>query len=63
MSSVYLGIDVSKSKLDVATPEGVRQWSNTPEGHAELVAALAAWTPEAIVIELAGRRGQPTPGA
>ena len=54
MSSVYLGIDVSKSKLDVATPEGVRQWSNTPEGHAELVAALAAWTPEAIVIEATG---------
>ena len=41
MDATTIGIDVSKDRLDVAAPEGLRQWPNTPQGHQELVEQLA----------------------
>ena len=54
MDSIVIGIDVSKDQLDVATPDGVGQWPNTPDGHRQLVKQLAKWPLEAIVLEATG---------
>jgi len=54
MEPLFIGIDVAKDKLDVATPEGVSQWDNTPDGHAQLVEQLAKWTIESVVLEGTG---------
>lgn len=54
MDSIVIGIDVSKDQLDVATPDGARQWPNTPDGHRQLVEQLAQWPLEAIVLEATG---------
>lgn len=54
--SGFVGIDISKERLDVAhRPSGkVWQFANDPEGHKELVAALRAEQPELIVVEATG---------
>ncbi len=54
MDSIVIGIDVSKDQLDVATPDGVGQWSNTPDGHRQLVEQLAKWPLDSIVLEATG---------
>ncbi len=54
MDSIVIGIDVSKDKLDVASPDGVGQWPNTPDGHRQVVDLLAKWPLEAIVLEATG---------
>jgi transposase len=54
MDSIVIGIDVSKDQLDVATPDGARQWPNAPDGHRQLVEQLAKWPLEAIVLEATG---------
>ena len=52
----FVGIDVSKAYLDVASrPDGQEfRVPNTPEGHAELVRRLQATPPELIVLEATG---------
>ncbi len=40
MEPLVVGIDVAKDKLDVALPEGVVPYPNTPEGHQQLIARL-----------------------
>ena len=50
-----MGIDVSEAKLDVAVGQApVFTVANTPEGHAELVARLAAARPRRVVLEATG---------
>lgn len=51
----YVGIDVSKAKLDVAV-HGGPAWAaaNSPEGHAELAGRLAALRPRRVVMEATG---------
>ena len=54
-TSRYVGIDVSKDRLDVAELEGrVWQVENTREGIAQLVEQMAAMQPELIVVEATG---------
>jgi transposase len=52
----FVGIDVSKAKLDVAVGRDAAVFTvaNTPEGHAELVARLAPLRPRRIVMEATG---------
>lgn len=59
MEPVVIGIDVSKDSLDVATPEGVSQWDNLPQGHSALIEQLANWTIESIIIEATGGYERP----
>ncbi len=59
MDSIVIGIDVSKDQLDVATPDGARQWPNAPDGHRQLVEQLAKWPLEAIVLEATGGYERP----
>jgi transposase len=54
MDRIVIGIDVSKGQLDVATPDGVRRWPNTPDGHQQLLEHLARWSLEAIILEATG---------
>lgn len=54
MDSIVIGIDVSKDTLDVATPGGVRQYANAPDGHRQLVKQLAEYSLEAVVLEATG---------
>lgn len=54
MDSIVIGIDVSKDRLDVASPEGVGQWTNDPEGHRALLEHLRQWTLQVIVLEASG---------
>lgn len=54
MEPVVIGIDVSKAKLDVATPEGVSQWGNDPEGLQRLVRDLSARPIASIILEATG---------
>lgn len=49
MQTRYVGVDVCKADLEVATPVGVRRWSNDAAGYAGLLCALGEW-PEAIVV-------------
>ena len=53
---VFVGIDVSKARLDVAA-EGAPPFAveNTPEGVADLVARLAPLRPALVVLEATGR--------
>ena len=54
-TSSYVGIDVSKARLDVAELEGgVWQVDNTPDGIAILVKQMAEMQPELIVVEATG---------
>jgi transposase len=55
-TSSYVGIDVSKDKLDVAVLGEERTWQvdNTPKGIAELVQQMQALQPELIVVEATG---------
>jgi transposase len=54
-AKTFVGIDVSKAKLDVAILGGAEfQVDNTPEGHAVLVERLAAVGPRRIVLEATG---------
>jgi transposase len=55
-TSSYVGIDVSKDKLDVAVlgKEGVWQVDNTPNGIAKLVPQMKNLQPELIVVEATG---------
>ena len=54
--ATFVGIDVSKAKLDVAVGQDAAVFSvaNTPEGHAELVARLAPLRPRRVVLEATG---------
>jgi len=52
--SIVIGIDVSKDNLDVATPGGVCQYPNEPEGQWNLVDQLARWSLHSIVLEATG---------
>lgn len=57
----FIGIDVSKARLDVcALPEG-KVWTvpNTPAGHAALVTRLAEWSPSLITLEASGGLERP----
>ena len=59
MSSVFVGIDVSKSKLDVAVRKDgkpIAQWAvaNDEVGIAQLVARLCEFAPELVVLEATG---------
>jgi len=54
-TSSYVGIDVSKDRLDVAELGGhVWQADNTPDGIAHLVQQMAERQPELIVVEATG---------
>ena len=55
-SGCYVGIDVSKDRLDVAVlgEERVCQVENTPDGIASLVQQMQALQPELIVVEATG---------
>src|SRR5215211_3100967 len=54
-TSSYVGIDVSKARLDVAELEGCEwQMDNTADGIAELVQQMAEMQPELIVVEATG---------
>lgn len=55
MSGQYVGIDVSKDRLDVAWSDGAsRQVGNDEAGHAQLVGLFAEVTPELVVMEATG---------
>lgn len=53
---MFVGIDVSKQRLDVHVRPTAEQWSvdNDEEGHEELVAKLAALKPQLVVVEATG---------
>jgi len=53
---VYVGIDVSKEQLDVASDDGalVAQFSNDEEGHARLTKQLLDVKPALVVLESTG---------
>ena len=54
-SETFVGIDVSKAELAVAiSDDPVFTVANTPEGHAELAARLAAARPARVVMEATG---------
>lgn len=55
MSGQYVGIDVSKDRLDVAWSDGASlQVGNDEGGHARLVGLLTEVTPELVVMEATG---------
>jgi len=54
MELIVVGIDVSKDRLDVASPSGLRQWANAPDGHQALIEHLAQWSLETVVLEATG---------
>lgn len=55
MSELYVGIDVSKERLDIATSDG-RQWAidNEERGHRQLCEQFATHQPQLIVMEATG---------
>lgn len=55
-SAVFIGIDVSKARLDVALHEGADAWAvpNEPAGIDELIARLVPLRPELVVLEATG---------
>jgi transposase len=55
-TSSYVGIDVSKDKLDVAVLEEKQAWQveNTKEGIQKLVQQMQKVCPELIVVEATG---------
>lgn len=61
---VFVGIDVSKAKLDVAVGDDAPfTVANTPDGHAALVARLAPLRPRRIVMEATGGMESPAAAA
>jgi transposase len=54
--TTFVGIDVSKARLDIAVRPGGRYWHcpNTPERFPELIAQLRAIAPTLIVLEASG---------
>ena len=54
MDSITIGIDVSKDYLDVASPDGTKQWPNDLVGHQQLIEHLRRWSLETIVLEATG---------
>jgi transposase len=55
MSELYIGIDVSQSRLDVACSDGREcQFGNDPAGHGQLCGWLASEQPRLIVMEATG---------
>src|SRR6266436_1822551 len=56
VEAVYVGIDVSKARLDVAVWPGAERFrvGNDPRGIAELVEKVVALTPQAVVLEATG---------
>src|SRR4051794_28963499 len=62
MAGPFVGIDVSKDRLDVALrPGGAFRVPNDPAGHADLVRRLAALAPALVVLEATGGLGLPAP--
>lgn len=57
-TQTYLGIDISKERLDVAALDGeeTKEWSlpNGAAGYARLIAELAAWPGAVVVCEASG---------
>jgi transposase len=55
-SEIYVGIDVSKDRLDIAMLDErqAKQFSNTKDGIAQLVKAVLDLPPELIVVEATG---------
>jgi transposase len=55
-TSSYIGIDVSKNRLDVAVRGDKQTWEigNTPGGIQELVEQMADLQPELVVVEATG---------
>jgi transposase len=53
---MFVGIDVSKQRLDVHVRPSGEQWSvdNDPKGHAQLVQKLAVVAPTLVVLEATG---------
>jgi transposase len=53
---MYVGIDVSKEHLDVASENGALEarFTNDEQGHGELVARLKELSPELVVLEATG---------
>ena len=65
METFYVGIDVSKDRLDVAVTPKERTWrvTNDEEGIIQLVAALKRLSPEIIVLEPTGGYESPVAAA
>ncbi len=55
-SAPFVGIDVAKAHLDVASPQTNQSWQvpNTAPGHQTLVATLTALAPALVVLEASG---------
>ena len=53
---MFVGIDVSKQRLDVHTRPSSEEWSvtNDAQGHAELISKLASLSPSLVVLEASG---------
>lgn len=56
MDKAYVGVDVSKSSLDMAIHEGKEHWSftNNAEGISQAVATLRQVNPQMVVVEATG---------
>lgn len=65
MSHVFVGVDVSKDRLDVATTPEPSSWSvpNDESGIEDLVKRLAPLHPERVVLEATGGYEMPAVGA
>jgi transposase len=65
MTDVFVGIDVSKDRLDVAARPSGQSWQvpNTEVGVASLVEQVAALAPTLVVLEATGRLESATVGA
>ena len=64
-ASVFVGIDVSKTRLDVCVGENGTPWdvANTPEGIVKLITRLKeSPVPTLIVLESTGGFGASRPG-
>lgn len=63
-AATFVGIDVSKAKLDVAVGDGpVFTVANSPEGHAELIGRLTPLGPRKILMEATGGMESPAAAA
>lgn len=55
MNQVYYGIDVSKTKLHLASEEKfLREFPNTSQGHLELIEKIRTLNPKRVVLEASG---------
>lgn len=59
--TVYVGIDVSGDRLDVARNDSSQSWSftNDEKGIAELILLIAPWNPGRIAVESTGKIERP----